>query len=78
VGILVFLAVWNEFLLANFLITDEQFQTLPAAFNNFYARHTRRLDLIFAGLGIYITPAVVVYLTFSKAITRSLAGAIKG
>jgi len=80
VGILVFLAVWNEFLLANFLITDSapEFQTLPAAFNNFYARHTRRLDLIFAGLGIYIAPAVVVYLSFSKAITRSLAGAIKG
>jgi len=78
VGILVFLSVWNEFLLANFLITDERFQTLPAAFNNFYARHTRRLDLIFAGLGIYITPAIAVYLVFSKAITRSLAGAVKG
>lgn len=78
VGILVFLAVWNEFLLANFLITDERFQTLPAAFNNFYARNTRELNLIFAGLGIYITPAIVVYLAFSKAITRSLAGAVKG
>lgn len=80
VGILVFLAVWNEFLLANFLIgpNAEQFQTLPAAFNRFYGRRTSDLNLIFAGLSIYIMPAVVVYLTFSRALTRSLAGAVKG
>lgn len=80
VGILVFLAVWNEFLLANFLIGPgaEQYQTLPAAFNRFYGRRTAELNLIFAGLTIYIAPAVAVYLAFSRAITRSLAGAVKG
>lgn len=81
VGILVFLAVWNEFLLANFLISaydGGRFQTLPAAFNNFHARHSQQLDLIFAGLAIYITPAIAVFLIFSRSITRSLAGAVKG
>ena len=79
VGILVFLAVWNEFLLATFLITDSAYQTLPAAFNNFYGRNTHELHLIFAGLVIYIAPAVAAYLVFSKAITRSVtAGAVKG
>jgi len=80
VGILVFLAVWNEFLLANFLIGPgaEQYQTLPAAFNRFYGRRTAELHLIFAGLSIYIAPAVAVYLAFSRSISRSLAGAVKG
>lgn len=80
VGILVFLAVWNEFLLATFLIgpSAEHIQTMPAAFNRFYGRHTASLHLILAGLSIYIAPAVAVYLAFSRTIARSLAGAVKG
>lgn len=79
VGILAFLAIWNEFLLANFLVSDPENRTMPAAFNNFYGRHRVNYQLIFAGLSIYVLPAVVFYLVMSRAIARSVtAGALKG
>ncbi len=79
VGILAFLAVWNEFLLANFLIHDDDLKTMPSAFNAFYGRHRMNYQLIFAGLSVYVLPAVVFYLVMSRAISRSVtAGAVKG
>lgn len=79
VGILTFLAVWNEFLLANFLVIDEGLRTMPSAFNAFYGRHRVNYQLIFAGLSVYVMPAVVFYLIMSRAISRSVtAGALKG
>lgn len=79
VAILVFLAFWNEFLLANFLVSEESIRTMPAAFNNFYGRHRVNYQLVFAGLSIYVVPAVVFYLLASRWIARSVtAGALKG
>lgn len=79
VGILAFLSIWNEFLLANFLVANPDLRTMPAAFNAFYGRHRVNYQLIFAGLSVYVLPAVVFYLIMSRAITRSVtAGALKG
>lgn len=79
VAILSFLAFWNEFLLANFLVSDDSIKTMPAAFNAFYGRHRVDYQLVFAGLSLYVVPAVLFYLVMSRAITRSVtAGALKG
>lgn len=79
VGILAFLAIWNEFLLANFLLADDNLKTMPAAFNAFYGRHKANYQLIFAGLSVFVIPAVAFYLIMSRTITQSVtAGALKG
>lgn len=79
VGILAFLAIWNEFLLANFLLADDNLKTMPAAFNAFYGRHKANYQLIFAGLSVFVVPAVAFYLVMSRTITKSVtAGALKG
>jgi len=72
VAILTFLSFWNEFLLANFLISDEGLKTMPSAFNNFFGHHKANYQLIFAGLSVFILPAVAFYLVLSRTITRSV------
>ncbi len=79
VGIVTFLSVWNEFLLATLLISTPERQLLPAAFNAFYGHHHSDFQLILAGLTVYVAPAVVVYLVFNRVIARSVAEAtLKG
>lgn len=79
VSVLSFLSIWNEFLLATFLVSDQDLQTMPAGFNNFYGAHRENLQLIFAGLTIYVLPAVAFYMVMSRAIAKSVtAGAVKG
>ncbi len=79
VGIFTFLSLWNEFLLANFLISNDSLKTMPSAFNAFFGHHKANYQLIFAGLSVFILPAVAFYLVLSRAITRSVtAGALKG
>ncbi|MBI1785207.1 carbohydrate ABC transporter permease [Candidatus Sumerlaeota bacterium] len=79
VSILAFLAVWNEFLLANFLLNDDSLRTMPSAFNAFYGRHKANYQLIFAGLSVFVLPAVAFYLAMSRMIVKSVtAGALKG
>ncbi|MBP7934244.1 MAG: carbohydrate ABC transporter permease [Phycisphaerae bacterium] len=79
VGIVSFLAVWNEFLLATLLVVDPDLQTMPAAFNAFYGYRRSDHQLILAGLTVYVLPAIVVYLVFNRVISRSVTEAtLKG
>ena len=76
--ILDFLSTWNEFLLANILITDDKMRTVPAGLLNFFGEFTTDYSLLCAGVLITIIPVLAVYLLFQRYFVEGMGGAVKG
>lgn len=80
-GILVFIAVWNEFLLAVTLTSSEAARTVPVAIAFFSgtSQFDQPLGTISAASVIVTIPLVIVVLICQKRIVSGLtAGAVKG
>jgi multiple sugar transport system permease protein/raffinose/stachyose/melibiose transport system permease protein len=76
--ILNFILLWNEFLYAVVLITDEANRTLPLGIQRFMGDQLEDTGMIATGLMIAIVPVIVVYTFFSeKLIAGMTAGAVK-
>ncbi len=76
--ILNFIALWNEFLYAVVLITDESNRTLPLGIQKFLGDRLEDIGMIATGLMIAIIPVVVVYAFFSEKLIQGMtAGAVK-
>jgi ABC-type glycerol-3-phosphate transport system permease component len=70
--------LWNEFLYAVVLITDEAKRTLPLGIQRFMGDQLEDVGMIATGLMIAIVPIVVLYVFFSeKLIAGMTAGAVK-
>lgn len=70
--------LWNEFLYAVVLITDEAQRTLPLGIQRFMGDQQEDIGMIATGLMISIVPVVLLYAFFSeKLITGMTAGAMK-
>ncbi|MFM2051145.1 MAG: hypothetical protein RL682_1636 [Pseudomonadota bacterium] len=70
--------LWNEFLYAVVLITDESKRTLPLGIQRFMGDQMEDIGMIATGLMIAIIPVVLIYAVFSeKLITGMTAGAMK-
>lgn len=76
--ILNFILLWNEFLFAVVLITDEANRTLPLGIQRFIGDTQEDVGMIATGLMIAIIPVIVVYAFFSEKLIQGMtAGAVK-
>lgn len=76
--ILNFILLWNEFLFAVVLITDEANRTLPLGIQRFIGDTQEDIGMIATGLMIAIIPVIAVYAFFSERLIQGMtAGAVK-
>ena len=76
--ILNFILLWNEFLFAVVLITEEANRTLPLGIQRFIGDTQEDIGMIATGLMIAIIPVVVIYAFFSEKLIQGMtAGAVK-
>jgi len=70
--------LWNEFLYAVVLITEESNRTLPLGIQRFMGDQLEDVGMIATGLMIAIIPIVVLYAFFSEKLIQGMtAGAVK-
>jgi multiple sugar transport system permease protein/raffinose/stachyose/melibiose transport system permease protein len=70
--------LWNEFLYAVVLITDETKRTLPLGIQKFMGDQLEDIGMIATGLMIAIIPVVIIYVFFSEKLIQGMtAGAVK-
>jgi len=70
--------LWNEFLYAVVLITDEAKRTLPLGIQRFMGDQLEDVGMIATGLIIAIIPVVLIYAFFSEKLIQGMtAGAVK-
>jgi multiple sugar transport system permease protein/raffinose/stachyose/melibiose transport system permease protein len=76
--ILNFILLWNDFLYAVVLITDEANRTLPLGIQRFMGDQMEDVGMIATGLMIAIVPVILVYAFFSEKLIQGMtAGALK-
>jgi multiple sugar transport system permease protein/raffinose/stachyose/melibiose transport system permease protein len=70
--------LWNEFLYAVVLITDEAKRTLPLGIQRFMGDQLEDVGMIATGLMIAIIPIILIYAFFSEKLIQGMtAGAVK-
>jgi multiple sugar transport system permease protein/raffinose/stachyose/melibiose transport system permease protein len=73
-----FIILWNEFLYAIVLLTDDDKRTLPLGIMHFMGAHQLDVGMIATGLMISIVPIILIYTFFSDIIVKGMtAGAIR-
>jgi raffinose/stachyose/melibiose transport system permease protein len=79
VGLVVALAVWNEFLLATVFLQDEDKFTVVTSYQNFATRFSRDWSLTSASAVMMIVPILAIFLTFQRRFIEGLTqGGMKG
>lgn len=79
VGLVVSLAVWNEFLLATVFLTDQDKFTIVTSYQNFTTRFSRDWGLTSAAAVMMIAPIIVIFLVFQRRFVEGLTqGGMKG
>jgi multiple sugar transport system permease protein/raffinose/stachyose/melibiose transport system permease protein len=70
--------LWNEFLYAVVLITEDDKRTLPLGVLRFLGDQLEDVGMIATGLMIAIVPVVLIYVFFSERLIQGMtAGAVK-
>ena len=79
-GIFTFLNSWNEFILANVLVMDQNLKTLPLGILFFQGQFTTDWGAMGATMVIASLPTVLVYTLFSNQVEKAItiSGAVKG
>ena len=73
-----FIILWNEFLYAIVLLTDDERRTLPLGIMHFMGAHQLDVGMIATGLMISITPIILIYAFFSDIMIKGMtAGAVR-
>jgi raffinose/stachyose/melibiose transport system permease protein len=73
-----FIILWNEFLYAVVLVTDDDSRTLPLGIMHFMGAEQLDIAMIATGLMIAIVPVILVFALFSETIIRGMtAGAVR-
>lgn len=73
-----FIVLWNEFLFAVVLLTDDDKRTLPLGIMHFAGSHQLDVGMAATGLMIAIVPVIAVYALFSETMIKGMtAGAIR-
>lgn len=79
VGLVVALAVWNEFLLATVFLQDESKFTVITSYQNFATRFSRDWSLTSAAAVLMILPILVIFLIFQRRFIEGMTqGGMKG
>lgn len=70
--------IWNEFLFAVVLLSDDSKRTLPLGIQRFMGDHLDDTGMLATGLMIAVIPVIVVYVFFSEKMIQGMtAGAVK-
>ncbi|QEX24743.1 sugar ABC transporter permease [Hypericibacter adhaerens] len=73
-----FIILWNEFLYAIVLLTDDDKRTLPLGIMHFMGAHQLDVGMIATGLMISIAPVILIYAFFSDILIKGMtAGAVR-
>jgi ABC-type glycerol-3-phosphate transport system permease component len=76
--VLNFIILWNEFLYAIVLITEDDKRTLPLGIMHFMGSHQLDVGMIATGLMISMSPIIVLYALFSETLIKGMtAGAVR-
>jgi multiple sugar transport system permease protein/raffinose/stachyose/melibiose transport system permease protein len=67
------LNVWNEFILANLLLTDDALMTLQTGLYRFQGPNLANYPVLMAGLTISAVPIILVYLFMQKHIIKGFS-----
>lgn len=78
-GILTFLATWNDFMWPLIVLTEQKLHTLPVALAGLSREHVQDNELMMAGAVITIVPVLALFLALQRYyIAGILAGSVKG
>jgi ABC-type glycerol-3-phosphate transport system permease component len=73
-----FIMLWNEFLYAVVLLTDDDKRTLPLGIMHFMGSHQLDIGMLATGLMIAIGPIILLYGFFSEIMIKGMtAGAVR-
>lgn len=73
------LSVWNEYILANLILSSKDLMPLQRGLMVFQGEHITQYPLLMAGMTITVLPIVVIYLAMQKFIIKGItAGAVVG
>ena len=73
-----FIILWNEFLFAVVLLTDDNKRTLPLGIMHFTGSHQLDVGMAATGLMIAIVPIIAIYAFFSETMIKGMtAGAVR-
>jgi len=73
-----FIMLWNEFLYAVVLLTDDDKRTLPLGIMHFMGSHQLDIGMLATGLMIAIGPVILLYGFFSEIMIEGMtAGAVR-
>ena len=76
--ILNFIQLWNEFLFAVVLLSDQGARTLPIGIRAYMGDYFQDIGMIATGMMIAVIPVVIVYAFFSEKLIQGMtAGAVK-
>lgn len=76
--ILNFINLWNEFLFAVVLISDDSKRTLPLGLQKFMGDQMEDIGMIATGMMISVIPVILIYIFFSEKLIQGMtAGAVK-
>ena len=76
--VLNFIILWNEFLYAVVLLTEDAKRTLPLGIMHFMGSHQLDVGMLATGLMISIAPVILLYAFFSDTLIRGMtAGAVR-
>lgn len=78
-GILTFLATWNQFLLAVVLENDPNMRTMAGALQSFVGQYSTDTVLLNAGALLIMAPTMILFIFLQRYFIRAmLAGSVKG
>jgi len=73
-----FIILWNEFLYAVVLLTEDDKRTLPLGIMHFMGSHQLDVGMLATGLMIAIAPIILLYAFFSETMIKGMtAGAVR-
>ncbi|MCR8843199.1 carbohydrate ABC transporter permease [Paenibacillus sp. SC116] len=74
-----FMSNWNEFLLANYFLSDDTWRTLPVGMVGFRDAYNTNYAQMSAGIVYSVVPVMVIYAFLQEKIIEGLtAGGVKG
>lgn len=73
------LTIWNDYFMANIMITRDELRTLPLSIANFVGKHTTNYPELFAMLTMATLPIIIIFILSQRSFIEGVsAGAVKG
>lgn len=73
------LTIWNDYYMANIMITRDELRTLPLSVAAFVGRHTTDYPQLFAMLTMATLPIIIIFILSQRSFIEGVAaGAVKG